>query len=227
LHLAIGYHTGRIMDSSSTTGAAQNEYLKENNKSRVFARDEIPGYPVGASYAVSEDGITFKKSFVTLHPSENPSIYSNPDDSLLMYAGYGSVKGTWTSPKLGEPWVCIDTEFPPSHADSFMQTAPEVLLAMHNGEEWAKNSWFSETIHRKAANFAINHIRGMDKPFEVKMLIVFERKNLSTMIDVEIAGQRTMVTRRENMRFSQVSFLADTRDMEDVVIRDVKVGVVK
>jgi len=419
LHLSYGYHSCRLIDSRRTTLAYQNAYIASNGQSRVFARGEVPGYPVGASYAVSDDGIHFKKSFVTLHPSENPSIYSNPDDSLLMYAGYGRVKGTWTSKKLGEPWVCATSDFPPSESNSFMEnwtecqsrfewngrvyaiagfsgfwcspdgkpehfedwakegrdiyeglnvpmvapfkdnrrilcgwlygdgvwggqlvlreliqypngelgmkwpaentpkpgktvelakmialdwrggagriamptgmaervlltftvdpskakepgrlsvrfdnpdspdwhgrvselmfdlrrkrvqwnhafgkdsfaetvpTAPEILLAKHNGETWAKRGWLSDTIHRRSGNFALNHIRGMDQPFEVKMLLYYERKQLSTLIDTEIAGQRTLVSKRDNMRFSQVAFLTDT---SDVVVRDVRIGEVK
>lgn len=420
LHLSYGFHSARLIDQRKTTLAYQNAYIASNGQSRVFARDAVPGYPIGASYSVSDDGIHFKKSYVTLHPSQNPSIYSNPDDSLLMYAGYGNVKGTWTSKKLGEPWVCAASDFPPSEANSFMEnwtecqsrfewngrvyaiagfsgfwfspdgkqenfvdwakegrdiydglnvpmvapfkgnrrimtgwlygdgvwgghlvlreliqypngelgmkwpeeitpkpekmealakkievgwntgasaplpmpadtngrvlltftvdpspvkdsgrvsvrfenpatpdwhgriseltfdlrrnrvqwnhafgknsfsetlpTAPEILLAKHNGETWAKSGWLDANVHRRSGNFALNHIRGMRKPFEVKMLIFFERKNLSTLIDTEIAGQRTIVSKRDNMRFSQVSFLSDT---SGVVVRDVRVGVVR
>lgn len=422
LHLSYGFHTARLIDQNKTTLAYQNAYIASNGQSRVFARDEVPGYPIGASYSVSDDGIHFKKSYVTLHPSQNPSIYSNPDDSLLMYAGYGNVKGTWTSKKLGEPWVCAVSDFPPSETNSFMEnwtecqsrfewngrvyaiagfsgfwcspdgktehfvdwakegrdiydglnvpmvapykdnrrilcgwlygdggwggqlvlreliqypngelgmkwptelvprpekmtelageiafgwnrasdsyalptgsverllltftvdpskvkgnefrriavrfdnpespdwngqiselmfdlrrervqwnaafgkdafaetlpTAPEILLAKHNGEVWAKNGWLGANIHRRSGNFALNHVRGMDKPFEVKMLLYYERKQLSTLIDTEIAGQRTLVCKRDNMRFSRVSFLADTP--QDIVIRDVRIGEVK
>jgi len=111
--------------------------------------------------------------------------------------------------------------------DSFAETvptAPEILLAKHNGEAWAKRGWQSETIHRRSGNFALNHIRGMDEPFEVKMLLYYERKQLSTLIDTEIAGQRTLVSKRDNMRFSQMAFLTDT---SGVVVRDVRIGDVR
>jgi len=48
----------------------------------------------------------------------------------------------------------------------------------------------------EAGDFAITHIRGLDRPFEVKVENHFDRKAGITLVDVEIAGQRTMVTRR-------------------------------
>ena len=45
-------------------------------------------------------------------------------------------------------------------------------------------------------DFAIGNIRGLDKPFEVKVENYFDRKSGFTLLDIEIAGQRTMVTRR-------------------------------
>lgn len=47
-----------------------------------------------------------------------------------------------------------------------------------------------------AGDFAIGNIRGLDRPFEVKVVNHFDRKAGLTLVDVEIAGQRTMVTRR-------------------------------
>ncbi len=48
----------------------------------------------------------------------------------------------------------------------------------------------------EAGDFAIGNIRGLDAPFEVKIENWFDRKSGISLIDVEIAGQRTMVTRR-------------------------------
>ena len=48
-----------------------------------------------------------------------------------------------------------------------------------------------------ANDFAIGHIDGLDKPFVVKVNRHFDRKSGITLVDVEIAGRRTMVTRRK------------------------------
>ena len=48
----------------------------------------------------------------------------------------------------------------------------------------------------EAGDFAIGNIRGLDRPFAVRVVNYFDAKAGISLIDVEIAGQRTMVTRR-------------------------------
>ena len=48
----------------------------------------------------------------------------------------------------------------------------------------------------EAGDFAIGNIRGLDTPFTVRIENYFDKKAGISLIDVEIAGQRTMVTRR-------------------------------
>jgi hypothetical protein len=48
----------------------------------------------------------------------------------------------------------------------------------------------------EAGDFAIGNIRGLDRPFDVKVENYFDAKAGISLVDVEIAGQRTMVTRR-------------------------------
>ncbi len=43
---------------------------------------------------------------------------------------------------------------------------------------------------------AIGNIRGLDTPFTVRIENYFDKKAGISLIDVEITGQRTMVTRR-------------------------------
>jgi len=46
-------------------------------------------------------------------------------------------------------------------------------------------------------DFAIGNIRGIDKPFDVRVENHYDKKSGYTLLDIEIAGQRTMVTRRK------------------------------
>jgi hypothetical protein len=48
----------------------------------------------------------------------------------------------------------------------------------------------------EAGDFAIGNIRGIDGPFQIRVENYFDRKAGISLIDIEIAGQRTMVTRR-------------------------------
>lgn len=47
-----------------------------------------------------------------------------------------------------------------------------------------------------AGDFAIGNIKGLDAPFTVKINNYYDKKSGVTIVDVEIASQRTMVTRR-------------------------------
>ena len=47
-----------------------------------------------------------------------------------------------------------------------------------------------------AGDFAIGHIRGLEGPYGVRVVVHFDAKSGITLVDAEIAGQRTMVTRR-------------------------------
>lgn len=113
LCLSFGWHTTRVYPEAKTTLPAQWEYLKKNGRTGTFRRSDTPGFPAGATYSVSADGITnFKKSNVMFHPCENPSVYIEPNGKLKMLANYRS-RGTWESDSVDGGWRCIDPAFPP------------------------------------------------------------------------------------------------------------------
>ena len=45
-------------------------------------------------------------------------------------------------------------------------------------------------------SFAIENVRGLDRPYDVRALAYYDPKANVTIFDVEIAGQRTMILRR-------------------------------
>ncbi len=113
--LCIGYglHTGRVYPDAKTSWPAQWDFLKKNGATGEFKFDMTQGVPAGASYAVSEDGVSsFKKSKVLFHPCQNPSVYTDPSGKLRMLANAGS-KGMWESETLDSGWRCISPNFPP------------------------------------------------------------------------------------------------------------------
>ncbi len=85
LHLAYGLHTSRCTKD--------------------------PQYPMGATYAVSEDGIHFTKSGRIVHATENPTICNRADGTLGLVAGYGGMGGIWTSDRL-DGWKLYDDKVP-------------------------------------------------------------------------------------------------------------------
>lgn len=91
LCLSYGLHTTRVYPKERTTLPAQWEYLKQHGRSGRFPRATTPGYPAGATYSISRDGIAnFQKTEVMFHPSENPTVYRDPSGKLRLIANYGS-----------------------------------------------------------------------------------------------------------------------------------------
>ena len=99
LHLTYGLHTSRITKETCT--AAYWEDYKANGAVRTFKFGELPGYPSGATYATSEDGILFTPSKTLIHPAENPTVYTRTDGRLGLAWEQGKLFvsegiGNWT-----------------------------------------------------------------------------------------------------------------------------------
>ncbi len=113
LCISYGLHTTRIYPEEKTTLPAQWEYLKKYGHTDEFNQDTTPGFPAGSTYSVSADGISdFRKSHLTFHPCENPSVYTDPEGKLRMMANYHS-NGIWESDSINGGWHCISPGFPP------------------------------------------------------------------------------------------------------------------
>jgi hypothetical protein len=113
LCLSYGLHTGRVYPEEKTTWPAQWAHLKQHGQTRAFRQGVDAGVPAGASYAVSADGVAgFRKTGVTFHPCQNPSVYTDPEGRLRMLANAGS-KGMWASESADGGWRCTNPEFPP------------------------------------------------------------------------------------------------------------------
>lgn len=111
--LAYGLHTARLYPTRDTNWPAQQDYLKKNGRTGSFPRG-TPGIPIGATYSVSADGVgKFQKTSTTFHHCQNPSIFTDAQGRLRMFANAGGSKGTWESDSPDGGWRCIDAEFPP------------------------------------------------------------------------------------------------------------------
>ena len=104
-----GWHTTRVVPWERTASVFMDRYFKAHGKMRPFASDELYGMTLsGSTYAVSYDGIHFTKVPKVFNTAENPSIYTNPDDSLTMYCG----SGTWKAKDIDSDWTHVDPKFP-------------------------------------------------------------------------------------------------------------------
>lgn len=113
LCVSYGLHTSRIYPDEKTMYPALKVYYENYGKTGHFDYASFPTVPSGATYSVSQDGITnFKKSKKIIHYSENPTIYSDSDGKLTMIASFRA-KGMWQSDSLDGGWYCINKNFPP------------------------------------------------------------------------------------------------------------------
>ena len=75
---------------------------------------------------------------------------------------------------------------------------------------------------REARDYAIEKLRGVDEPFQVRMLVKHNPKMSGSLVDVEIAGQRTMLTCRPGLRAGKLVFRTESIALENVRISPLK-----
>ncbi len=113
LNIAYGLHTSRIYPDEKTMTFQQKAYYEKYGKTGGFTFDLTKGYPSGASYSFSQNGVDhFKKSKILFHYCENPSVYIDPEGKLKMIANFRA-KGMWTSETLDSNWHSTSADFPP------------------------------------------------------------------------------------------------------------------
>lgn len=88
-------------------------------------------------------------------------------------------------------------------ADYFGERLPTMLELMKNGAEDISN------IPRKAKNYALPDILGINEPFTLKMILRYSKRLKSTVIDAEIAGRRTFISVRSDFYPSRIKALFD------------------
>jgi len=68
-------------------------------------------YPIGGTYAVSDDGVHFRKTGVLVTDAQNPSIYNAPGGGFELVTSYGGTKGIFRSEDLLN-WRLFDGNLP-------------------------------------------------------------------------------------------------------------------
>ena len=69
------------------------------------------GFPVGGTYAVSDDGIRFAKTGTIFTDAQNPSVYDRPGGGYELVTSFGGEKGLFRSDDLAH-WTLHDGELP-------------------------------------------------------------------------------------------------------------------
>jgi hypothetical protein len=73
-----------------------------------------------------------------------------------------------------------------------------------------------------ARNYAIKNISDTDKPFKVRMIVKYEDKFGGSQIDTEIAGQRTMIAFRPNLKVEKLLLRSEKTGIKNVRIAALK-----
>jgi hypothetical protein len=73
-----------------------------------------------------------------------------------------------------------------------------------------------------ARNYAIENLTGTDKPFTVRIIVKYESKFGGSQIDTEIAGQRTMIAFRPDLKVEKLLFRSENTGIKNIKIAALK-----
>jgi len=71
-------------------------------------------------------------------------------------------------------------------------------------------------------NYAIENLIGVEQPFTVRVIVRSDNKLGGSLIDAEIAGQRTMLTYREDLRVKKLLFRLENAELRNVRVAPLK-----
>ncbi|TCC99097.1 hypothetical protein EZ449_21460 [Pedobacter frigidisoli] len=71
-------------------------------------------------------------------------------------------------------------------------------------------------------NYAIENLSATDKPFTVRMIVKYDHKFGGSLIDTEIAGQRTMISFRPDLKVEKLLLRAENSGIKNVKIAALK-----
>ena len=102
-------------------------------------------------------------------------------------------RAQWGQPANGQ----LAPETPDAAAIALTPDGKNPVFAQHNGN-----------THWRGFDFAIAGVEGLDKPHHVRIAFIHDRKSNSHIIDAEIAGRRTMITRRRDLTGHDIQLVA-------------------
>jgi hypothetical protein len=70
----------------------------------------------------------------------------------------------------------------------------------------------------QVGNYALENLIGTSQPFSVRVMVKGDEKIGGSLIDVEIAGQRTMISYRPNLTVGKLAFRTEGVALQNVAI---------
>ena len=83
------------------------------------------------------------------------------------------------------------------------------LSASEQADPALRYSQLKSPLHWAGGDFSIAHVEGMSGPFTLRIVQRFSPKANATIIDAEIAHQRTIITNRPGLHVQRLSFAAE------------------
>lgn len=106
-YMSYGWHTSRYDENTMLAPCTDNKEFNAISFEDVLKAGKLP---MGATYAISDNGIDFTDSNMLYHSSQNPSIYADNNGKLTLWAGYGD-GGIWQSDGFDKPFKLTDADF--------------------------------------------------------------------------------------------------------------------
>ena len=108
-----------------------------------------------------------------------------------------------------------------------VQISPSVKKAQYGNGQTRNFSGAEKSLREggstnAARNYAIENMAGTDKPFKVRMIVKYENKFGGSLIDTEIAGQRTMIVFRPNLKVEKLLLRSEKTGIKNVRISALK-----
>jgi hypothetical protein len=104
----------------------------------------------------------------------------------------------------------------PSAPGLFWRTLMTVREAIAEVDQKDNLCWWLRAsedngLHFNGHNFCIENVDVMDKPFMLRVNVKRIDKMCATVIDVEIAGERTLISNRPGLNIDEVVFTSDNK----------------
>jgi len=149
------------------------------------------------------------------------SSFATGSSSFLLT--FDVVPGTDLSGKLGALFMGTDGE---NHACE-VQISPNAKKAQYGKGQTDHFSAEEKSLREggspsSAGNYAIENLVHTDRPFSVRIIVKYEDKFGGSQIDTEIAGQRTMIAFRRNLKVEKLLLRSEGTGIKNVKIAALK-----
>jgi hypothetical protein len=149
----------------------------------------------------------------TTLPADQPSFLLTFD--VQPAAAQGGKLGLCFLPDNGEQAAC---ELQIRLDDQRAQFSPGSLNGFARGQKSLREGGAPQS----AGNYAIEHLIGVDKPFTLRVVVKGDDKLGGSLIDAEIAGQRTLISYRPELSVRKMVFRTEGLELKNLQVAPLK-----